>query len=143
MLDYIRKLLFLFILIIISFASYKIYTKFPPSAPLPIKINLSENGPDVEIDKFVVTHEVSGQKYWKLKADHAEINNQTKLTRLRNVELEFNRTPQQKYWVSAQKGILSNKTQDFELEGKVRLIAESKNLLHHYAKKSTFRLNDN
>ena len=87
------------------------------------------NQADIEIDKFKVIHEVSGQKDWELQADHAEIDNQHKTTRLKNVELEFQHGPKQKYWVSAEKGILNNKTKDFELEGKVRLIAQAKNLV--------------
>ncbi len=132
MFDLIRKLLFSFALILIVVAAYNIYTKYSPLSNLPVKVHLSENGADIEIDKFKVIHEVSGKKDWELKADHAEVDHKKQLTLLRNVELEFRRSADQKYWVSAEKGILNNQTKDFQLEGGVRLIAQSKSLVRKF-----------
>ena len=127
--QWMRKLLFLLALLITGFAAYKIYTKYSSIANLPVKIKITKNGADIEIKKFKVVHEISGHKSWELKADYAEIDNKKKLTKLKNVQLEFQRKKNQKYWVSADNGTLKNDTKDFELEGSVRLVAQSESFV--------------
>lgn len=103
---------------------YHLYKNNLP-ATLPIQITLTESGADISIQNFKVAHEVSGRKDWELKAESAEINNQKNLTYLKNVEMEMSLENQQKFWVKAEQGILNNKTNEFELEGRVRVTADA------------------
>ena len=120
---------------IICISVYKIYTKYYPIVGLPTDIKITKNGADIKIEKFKVIHEVSGHKDWELKADHAEVNSGKNLTMLKNVQLEYQRKKNQTYWISADSGTLKNDTKEFELEGRVRLIAESDSFIRQVHKK--------
>lgn len=135
MFDLIRKLLFLLALSVIVVSGYYLYTNYSALSALPVKVNLSETGPEIEIDNFKVLHEVSGRKDWELKAGHAEVDYDKNLTRMEHVELEFERYDKQKFWVSADQGTLNNDTKDFQLEGHVKLIAESGTLARQLRKR--------
>ena len=129
MFEHTRKLLFLIALLIIVVGVQKVYTNYSAIANLPIKMKISKNGADIEIDKFEVIHEISGHKNWELKADHAEIDNRKNLTKLENVQLEFQRRNDQTFWISADSGTLNNDNKDFELEGSVHLVAQSESFV--------------
>lgn len=109
-------------------SGYLIYTKYS-GAKLPIKIDLGDTGINVTIEDFKVTHEILGDKDWELKADSAKINTEENKTHLENVEVELFLEKDEKYWISADKGILDNETKDFDLEGNVKFVAEARHII--------------
>jgi LPS export ABC transporter protein LptC len=99
------------------FSTYKATTK-------NIDLRLTKEGIDVHIEKFKVVHEKSGHKDWELKADFAQINKKKETTKMQNIEYVFINQNQKKFKVYADSGILTNKTNDLDLEGNVRMLIE-------------------
>jgi LPS export ABC transporter protein LptC len=78
----------------------------------------------VHIEKFKVVHEKSGHKDWELKADFAQINKKKETTKMKNIEYIYINENQKKFKVYADLGTLSNKNNDLDLEGNVRMLIE-------------------
>ncbi len=93
--------------------------------PLQQIMTNTEQGVDVAIENFKVIHENSGRKEWELIAKSAKVNQKEKITYMNGVNVTVDLENDQKYWISADKGTLQNETQDFVLEGNVRLIAKA------------------
>lgn len=104
---------------LVGVSGYHLYKNYMP-ASLP-SVKFSDSGIDVEIENFEVTHEVYGRKDWELKADSAQIDHKDKLTYLKNVRVKYYLENDQTFWVSADKGTLRHDTNNFELEGHVKL----------------------
>ncbi|MFQ5445214.1 MAG: LPS export ABC transporter periplasmic protein LptC [Nitrospinales bacterium] len=128
MFNKIRKGLLALTFGLVITSGYLIYTKYS-GAKLPIKIDLGDTGINVTIEDFKVTHEILGDKDWELKADSAKINTEENKTHLENVEVELFLEKDEKYWISADKGILDNETKDFDLEGNVKFVAEARHII--------------
>ena len=99
------------------FSAYKATTK-------NIDLRLTKEGIDVQIEKFKVVHEKSGHKDWELKADFAQINKKKETTKMQNIEYIYINENQKKFKVYADLGTLSNKTNNLDLEGNVRMLIE-------------------
>ena len=99
------------------FSTYKITTK-------NIDLRLTKEGVDVHIEKFKVVHEKSGHKDWELKADFAQINKKKETTKMQNIEYIYINENQKKFKVYADVGTLTNKTNDLDLEGNVKMLIE-------------------
>ena len=119
-----RRLLLFMTLTLIAISGYYLYLSFS-SVKLPAKLDSADSQADVEIKKFTVAHEKLGRKDWELKADYAQVNRTKDITHLKKVEMEFFLENNQQFWVSADTGVLKNNSKNFELEGNVKLIAES------------------
>lgn len=89
----------------------------------PLKVKLSQNGIDIEIENFKVTHKVLGQKKWELKASLAQINTKDKITILKNVELILHHGNDQQAVIYADTGTLYEASKEVDLQGNVRLIS--------------------
>ncbi len=121
MINKIRGFLLLTVVTLLVVAGYKLFPGF--ESPVG-KIQLSnlEKGVDVQIENFNLSHESDGKKEWELQAQLAQINNEEETTHLKQVEIFMNRDNGARYSISADVGLLQNKTDDFELEGNVRLV---------------------
>ena len=124
MINKIRKILLVLVVALVLSGGYYLYTNHQKSG-VKVKLRMTEQGMDVVIENFKVVHENEGHKDWELVAESAQVNNKNKLTYLNNVKVTLDVSKDQKYWVSADKGILKNDTQDFDLEGNVKLTAQS------------------
>ena len=121
MINKIRGFLLLAVAALLAVAGYKLFDGL--ESPVG-KIQLSnlEKGIDVQIENFNLSHESNGKKEWELQAQLAQINNEQETTHLKRVEIFMNRDNGAKYSISADVGLLLNKTDDFQLEGNVRLV---------------------
>ncbi|SVE03692.1 uncharacterized protein METZ01_LOCUS456546, partial [marine metagenome] len=118
----INKLRILMLAVAFSVAGYSInsfLSKFKASTE-NIDLRISKEGVDIEIKKFKVIRENSGRIEWELKADIAEINKKNKTTKMSNVEYLYINQNNKKFKVSADYGILKNKTNDLDLKGHVK-----------------------
>ncbi|MFQ5716560.1 MAG: LPS export ABC transporter periplasmic protein LptC [Nitrospinales bacterium] len=131
MLNAIRKLLLVIAFGLVVASGYHLYKSYTP-ASLPLNVKLSDSGVDVEIENFEVIHEVSGRRDWELKADSAQIDHKDKLTYLKNVRVEYHLENNQTFWVSADKGTLRHDTNNFELEGHVKLTTFSDSIIRKF-----------
>lgn len=132
----IRKALLALSLGLVLTTGYLIYTKYS-GANLPIKVDLDDTGINVTVEDFKVTHEASGTKDWELKADSAKVNTEENTTHLTHVEMELFLEEGERYWVSAEKGVLDNETKDFDLEGNIKFVAEAGHIIKKLSTEST------
>ncbi len=93
-----------------------------------VKLKVMEEGVDVEIENFMITHENKGVKEWELKADLAQIDNQQDLTKLKNVEMTLHKGGSKQYVISADSGIYKKATEDVSLKGNVKLVGPAEGL---------------
>lgn len=117
---------------LVLIAGYYFYVSQQKSG-LKVKVRMTEQGMDVVIENFKVVHENDGRTDWELHAKSAQVNNKNQITYLKNVNVTLDISEDQKYWITADNGTLKNDTQDFTLEGNVKLIAQSEpfmNKLH-------------
>lgn len=128
MINKIRKILLVLVVSLVLTGAYYLYTNHQKSG-VNVKLRMTEQGMDVVIENFKVVHENEGHRDWELVAQSAQVNNKNKLTYLNNVKVTLDVSEDQKYWVSADKGTLKNDTQDFALEGNVKLTAQSEPFL--------------
>ena len=105
------------------YAGYNYFSTYKATTE-NIDLRLTKEGVDVHIEKFKVVHEKSGQKDWELKADFAQINKKKETTKMQNIEYVFINENQKKFKVYADSGTLTNKTNDLDLEGNVRMLIE-------------------
>ena len=106
-----------------------------------IDVKLGEDGLDVKIKNFKVTHESLGRKDWELKADLAQINQKQETTKLNNVEYIFVNNEMREFKVSADFGTLKNKTNDLDLEGNVKMLIETEIIKEQLANDSISKQN--
>jgi len=102
---------------------YFLFTKFPQSK-VPVSLRFTDEGVNLVIENFKITHEESGHNDWELKAESAKVNQKKNITRLQNVRIKVDLKNNQRYWISADSGVLQNETQDFDLEGNVKFTAD-------------------
>ena len=124
MINKIRKILLVLASSLILIAGYYLY-QYKQKAGLNIKLHMTEEGMDVTIENFKVVHENDGKTDWELHAESAKVNNKSKFTYLKNVNIVMDAGENKKYRISGDNGTLQNETQDFDLEGHVKLIADS------------------
>ncbi len=133
MIDKVRKFLLVSALGLILISAYFFFTKFQ-AVELPVEIRPTQDGVDVAIENFKVVHEEEGHTGWELIAKSAEINNEKKVTRLKDVQVKVDAKNKHTYWVSADQGVLENETQDFVLEGNVKFTAQADSIISKFKK---------
>ena len=119
----IQNLMLLIIFFTLVYAGYSYFSKYKVTTE-NIDLRLTKEGVDVHIKKFIVEHEKSGHKDWELKADFAQINKKKETTKMQNIEYIYINENQKKFKVYADSGTLTNKTNDLNLEGNVRMLIE-------------------
>jgi LPS export ABC transporter protein LptC len=105
------------------YAGYNYFSTYKATTE-NIDLRINKEGIDVHIEKFKVVHEKSGHKDWELKADFAQINKKKETTKMQNIEYIYINENQKKFKVYADLGTLSNKTNNLDLEGNVRMLIE-------------------
>ena len=124
MIEKIRTLTLFITISVLGYGGYIFLSTFQASSE-SIDIQLKDNGLDVTIKNFKIVHENSGRNDWKLKAALAQVNQKTETTKLNNVEYVFINDEMRKFKVYADFGTLSNKTNDLNLEGNVKMLIET------------------
>ncbi len=124
MLNYLRILVLLLALSVVGFAGYSFLSKFNHSSENE-KIHFTKEGVDVEIKNFRLEHQKLGRKDWELKARQALVNHEKGETQMQNVEITFMNKNNRKFRIFADSGILKNKTNDLDLEGRVKMLVDS------------------
>ena len=120
----IRALALLGAIFIVGYGGYIFLTTFQATSE-SIDIEFNDDGIDVKIKNFKITHDNSGRKDWELKAELAQINQNKKTTTLNKVEYVFFKDEMEKIKVYADFGILMNKTNDLSLEGNVKMLIQT------------------
>ena len=129
MINTVRRVLLLVALSVIGLAGFYFFKTLDTSSSIGnMKIKVMEEGIDVEIENFMITHENKGVKEWELKADLAQIDNQQDLTTMKNVEMTLHKAGSKKYIISADSGIYRKATEDVSLNGNVKLVAPAEGL---------------
>ena len=136
MIDHIRRFLLLIGISFICLCGYYIYKNFSIDK-VPLTVKLTSSGADIKIENFKIIHENSGKKEWELSAKLAQINHSKKSTNMQGVKVEYSMQNKQKFWVSAESGLLNTETKDFELMGNVHFVAESASIAQNFLKKQT------
>ena len=124
MLNNLRILVLLLALSVASFAGYSFLSKFNHSSENE-EIHFTKEGVDVEIKNFRLEHQKLGRKDWELKARQALLNHEKGETQMQNVEITFMNKNNRKFRIFADSGILKNKTNDLDLEGRVKMLVDS------------------
>tara|TARA_A100001037_G_C15053433_1_gene591239 strand:- start:750 stop:1205 length:456 start_codon:yes stop_codon:yes gene_type:complete len=93
-----------------------------------VKVKMIDEGIDVEIENFKVTHEVKGKKEWVLKAGLAQVSNHEDLTRLKGVEMILPKEKNLPYVITADSGTYQNTSKAIDLVGHVKMTTDSKSL---------------
>lgn len=120
----VRKILLIFVIGILGFSIYHIFSN--NNSPVEkIVLKALDAGIDIEIENFKVIHEVNDGEKWELTADLAQINQEKDLTLLTNVRLIIKENDKQKLWVVADSGSIMNDSNDIQLEGNVKMIGSS------------------
>ena len=119
----IQSLMLLIFFFTLGYAGYSYFSTYKVTTE-NIDLRLTKKGVDVHIEKFKVVHEKSGHKDWELKADFAQINKKKETTKMQNIEYTYINENQKKIKVYADSGTLTNKTNDLDLEGNVRMLIE-------------------
>ena len=119
----IQSLMLLIFFFTLGYAGYSYFLKYKVTTE-NIDLHLTKEGVDVHIEKFKVVHEKSGHKDWELKADFAQINKKKETTKMQNIEYIYINENQKKFKVYADVGTLTNKTNDLDLEGNVKMLIE-------------------
>ena len=129
MINTVRRVLLLVALSVIGLAGFYFFKVLDTSISIGnVKLKVMEEGIDVEIENFIITHENKGVKKWELKADLAQIDNQQDLTTMKNVEMTLHKAGSKKYIISADSGIYRKATEDVSLNGNVKLVGPAEGL---------------
>jgi LPS export ABC transporter protein LptC len=120
----IRTLALLVAISVLGYGGYFFLSTFQASSE-SIDLQFGDDGLDVKIKNFKIAHENAGRNDWKLKAALAQINQKTETTKLSNVEYVFINDEMKKFKVYADFGTLSNKTNDLNLKGNVKMLIET------------------
>ena len=140
MIEKIRTIMLLIAISVLGYGSYIFLSSFQVTSE-NIDVKLDEDGLDVKIENFKVKHEKSGRQDWELKADLAQISQKKEITKMHNVEYIFVNDEMRKFKVSADSGILMNKTNDLDLEGNVKMLIETEILKEQFANDSISKRN--
>ena len=90
MINTVRRVLLLVVLSVVGLAGFYFFKTLYTSISIGnVKLKMMEEGIDVEIENFMITHENKGVKEWELKADLAQIDNQQDVTTMKNVEMNL------------------------------------------------------
>ncbi len=129
MINAVRRVLLLVAFSVIGLAGFYFLKNLDTSINIGnVKLKVMEDGVDVEIENFMITHENKGVKEWELKADLAQINNQLDLTKLQNVEMTLHKGGSKQYVISADSGVYKKATEDVSLKGNVKLVGPAEGL---------------
>ena len=129
MINTVRRVLLLVALGVIGLAGFYLFKVLDTTISIGnVKLKVLEEGIDVEIENFMITHENKGVKEWELKADLAQINNHQDLTTMNNVEMILHKAGNKKYVISADSGIYRKATKDVSLNGHVKLVVPAEEL---------------
>ena len=121
MVDRFRRFLLVLVLGILAVAGFSLYGKVPtPIGQVDIKV--MDKNVDVEIQNFKVVHEQSGKKEWELTADTAQINYDTDVIWLSNVELKLSKGLNKDMVVVADSGTIQDDNQKIHLRGNVKMV---------------------
>ena len=105
MINAIRVILLIIALGVFSLAGFYFYQVGNNKVEMGnVKVKMIDEGVDVEIENFKVTHEVKGKKEWILKAGLAQVSNLKDLTRLKHVEMILPKENNQPYVITADSG---------------------------------------
>jgi LPS export ABC transporter protein LptC len=134
MINTIRRVLLLVTLSVIGLAGFYFFKALDSSISIGnVKLKVMEEGIDIEIENFMITHENKGVKEWELKADLAQIDNQKNLTTMKNVEMTLHKAGNKKYVISADSGIYRKTTEDVSLNGNVKLVGAAEGLKERFS----------
>ena len=129
MINTVRRVLLLVALGVIGLAGFYLFKVLDTTISIGnVKLKVLEEGIDVEIENFMITHENKGVKEWELKADLAQIDNQQDLTTMKNVEMTLHKAGSKKYIISADSGTYRKATEDVSLNGNVKLVGPAEGL---------------
>jgi LPS export ABC transporter protein LptC len=129
MINMVRRVLLLVAFSVIGLAGFYFFKVLDTTISMGnVKLKVMEEGIDVEIENFIITHENKGVKKWELKADLAQIDNQQDLTTMKNVEMTLHKAGSKKYIISADSGIYRKATEDVSLNGNVKLVGPAEGL---------------
>jgi LPS export ABC transporter protein LptC len=129
MINTVRRVLLLVAFSVIGLAGFYFFKVLDTTISMGnVKLKVMEEGIDVEIENFIITHENKGVKEWELKADLAQIDNQQDLTTMKNVEMTLHKAGSKKYIISADSGIYRKATEDVSLNGNVKLVGPAEGL---------------
>ena len=138
----IQSLMLLIFFFTLGYAGYSYFSTYKVTTE-NIDLRLTKKGVDVHIEKFKVVHEKSGHKDWELKADFAQINKKKETTKLKNIEYIYINENQKKIKVYADSGTLTNKTNDLDLEGNVRMLIEKSIIQENLGGNPTGKITNN
>ena len=138
MINAVRIILLIIALGVVSLVGFYFYQVKDNKVEIGnIKVKILDEGVDVEIENFKVTHEVKGKKEWILKAGLAQVNNNENVTRLKNVEMILPKENNQPYLITADSGTYQNTSKVINLVGHVKMTGDSKTLARRFhAKKN-------
>jgi LPS export ABC transporter protein LptC len=134
MINTARRVLLLVALSVIGLAGFYFFKALDTTISIGnVNLKVMEEGIDVEIENFMITHENKGVKEWELKADLAQIDNQQDLTTMKNVEMTLHKAGSKKYIISADSGVYRKATEDVSLNGHVKLIGPAEGLKQRFS----------
>ena len=129
MINAVRVILLIIALGVFSLAGFYFYKVSSNKVEMGnIKVKMIDEGVDVEIENFKVTHEVKGKKEWILKAGLAQVSNRENLTRLKGVEMILPKKNNLPYVITADSGTYQNTSKVINLLGHVKMTTDSKSL---------------
>ena len=129
MINIVRIILLITAFGVISLAGFYFYKVQGNKVEMgDIKFKIMDEGVDVEIENFKVTHEVKGEKEWILKAGLAQVNNQEDVTQLKGVEMILPKGDSPPYVITADSGTYQNSSKDVDLAGSVKLTGDAQSL---------------
>lgn len=94
---------------------YKNFHRLPSS----VSVEFTGEGVDIGMKNFHVVDEEAGEKKWELKADKAEIIDSRDVTELKEARLTLYRPQEKDILVTADKGVVQNKSKNLEVTGNV------------------------
>ena len=129
MINAVRIILLIIALGVFSLAGFYFYQVGNNKVEMGnVKIKMIDEGVDVEIENFKVTHEVKGKREWILKAGLAQVSNHEDLTRLKGVEMILPKENYLPYVITADSGTYQNTSKVIDLVGHVKMTTDSKSL---------------
>ena len=133
MINAVRIILLIIALGVVSLVGFYFYKVKDNKVEIGnVKVKILDEGVDVEIENFKVTHEVKGKKEWILKAGLAQVNNNENVTRLKNVEMILPKENNQPYLITADSGTYQNTSKVINLVGNVKMTGDSKTLARRF-----------
>ena len=129
MINAVRVILLIIALGVFSLAGFYFYQVKDNKVEMGnVKVKLMDEGVDVEIENFKVTHEMQGKKGWILKAGLAQVSNHEDVTKLTDVEMIIPKGKNQPFVITAESGTYQNTSKEIDLVGNVKMIGDSKSI---------------